>query len=60
MDNDQMYRMTEGQRLNYLMLLFNDRVQEAEAFRKLCDSYWAKHPDKWDKAKLDDNAPAQI
>lgn len=60
MDKERMYRMTEGQRQKYLILLLTERVHEATAFRAECDSYWAEHTDEWEKVKLPDGAPIPL
>ena len=43
-----MYRMTEGQRRHYLVLLFAGRVRQAIDFRDECDTQWTEHPDQWE------------
>ena len=45
----RMYRMTEGQRRHYLVLLFAGRVRQAIDFRDECDTQWTEHPDQWEK-----------
>ena len=47
----RMYRMTEGQRRHYLVLLFAGRVRQAIDFRDECDAQWTEHPDQWEKVK---------
>lgn len=47
---DGMYRMTEAQRQQYLLLLFSNREQEALALRDQWDDYWRNHPDEWEKS----------
>ena len=46
-----MYRMTEGQRRHYLVLLFAGRVRQAIDFRDECDAQWTEHPDQWEKVR---------
>lgn len=46
---DGMYRMTEAQRQQYLLLLFSNREQEALVLRDQWDAYWRSHPDEWEK-----------
>lgn len=46
---DGMYRMTEAQRQQYLLLLFSNREQEALALRDQWDDYWRNHPDEDDQ-----------
>ena len=46
----RMYRMTEGQRRHYLVLLFAGRVRQAIDFRDECDAQWTEQPDQWEKS----------
>ena len=57
---DGMYRMTEAQRQQYLLLLFSNREQEALALRDQWDDYWRNHPDEWEKVRITDDQPVKF
>lgn len=56
----KMYRMTEGQRWHYLVLLFAGRVRQAIDFRDECDTQWTEHPDQWEKVRLGCGRPVTL
>lgn len=61
MNNEgEMYRMTEAQRQQYLLLLFSNREQEALALRDQWDDYWRNHPDEWEKVRIPDDQPVKF
>lgn len=46
-EEKRLYRMTEKQREEYLLMLFSGREDEATALRDKWDDYWTEHPEEW-------------